>query len=136
MLVMATPTDPTQVATTVLGMLREGRFEEFATLFGPALAEAASADTVRVAWTAEIAKIGGVTAVGPTVLEPVDSESVRAKVPVIGDSGELSVRMVIDSAGLLQGFRLAPPEESAWRPPHYAVSRRFTEREVTLTSGS
>ena len=133
---MATLTDPTEVAETVLEMLRGERFDELATLFGPALAVAVSADTIRVAWAAETAKIGGVDAVGPAVLEPLDTGSTRAKVPVTGGVGGLVVRMVIDSAGLLQGFRLAPPEDSAWEPPRYAVPRRFSEREVGLESGA
>ncbi|MBO0852354.1 MAG: alpha/beta hydrolase [Nocardia sp.] len=117
-------------------MLRGERFDELVTLFGPALAATVSVDTIRVAWAAETAKIGGVEAVGPTVLEPLDAGATRTKVPVTGGVGGLVVRMVIDSAGLLQGFRLAPPEDSAWEPPRYAVPRRFREREVIVESGS
>ncbi|MFF0456374.1 hypothetical protein [Nocardia africana] len=133
---MATWTDPAEVATAVLELLREDRFDELASLFGSALAAAVSADTIRVAWTAETAKIGEIQAIGQTVLEPADDGTVRAKVPVTGSAGGLVVRMAVDSAGLLRGFRLAPADESAWRPPRYASPRRFTEREVSVESGS
>jgi len=130
-----TSTDPAAAAADVLAMLRAGQFDELAKLFAPGLAAVTSADALRLAWTVEIAKIGGISAVAAAVTERLDDELVRVRVPVTGAQGGLEVRMSVDAAGLLHGFRLAPPADSAWTPPRYASPRKFTEREVTLGAG-
>ncbi|MGV9679467.1 hypothetical protein ACWDSJ_29670 [Nocardia sp. NPDC003482] len=133
---MTTHTDPATVAADVLHLLRAERFDELATRFAPRLAAAVSPDTTRLAWTTEIAKIGGIDTVGPAATERLDTELTRVRVPVTGTRGGLEVRMSVDAAGLLHGLQLAPPRDSLWAPPDYARPRRFTEREVTLEAES
>ncbi|MFF3572837.1 alpha/beta hydrolase [Nocardia jiangxiensis] len=128
-------TDPAAVATTVVEMLREGRFDDLVELFAPALAAAVSADTVRTGWAAETAKTGPIRTLGEVTTTPLDDRLTRAVVPMHCENGGLEVRLGVDAAGRLHGLRLAPATESDWTPPPYATPRRFTEQEITLECG-
>lgn len=125
-------TSPQAVAASVVEMARDARFAAIEELFAPRLREAVSAETIRAAWAAEIAKIGPVQAVGAPLSEPFGVGLVRVSTPVSGEHGGLTVVVSVDQAGKLNGFRLAPPAGAAWTPPRYAAPGRFTEREVTL----
>jgi dienelactone hydrolase len=126
---------PLAVAVSVIELAREERFSAIEVLFAPRLRAAVSAETIRTAWTAEIAKIGPVRAVGEPVSEPFGEGLVRVSTPLTGDHGGLTVVVSVDQAGKLNGFRLAPPAATTWVPPGYASPDRFTEREVTVGSG-
>ena len=126
---------PAAVAAAVVGWAAERRFADVAELFAPRLRAVASAETLRVGWEGEIARIGPVSAVGGPVSEPAGAGLVRVRVPVTCERGGLTVVMSVDDAGLLHGLRLAPPESTAWEPPSYATADRFTEREVTIGEG-
>ncbi|MEU4247468.1 hypothetical protein AB0F15_08675 [Amycolatopsis sp. NPDC026612] len=128
-------TGPAAVALAVVETTAAGRFAEVEERFAPRLRAAASAETLRVGWETEIAKIGPVRAIGDPVSEPAKAGLVRVSVPVTGARGGLTVVMSVDDAGLLHGLRLAPPSGPAWEPPAYAAPERFTEREVTVGAG-
>jgi hypothetical protein len=132
---MTTQTDSATVAMAVVGMLRDGRFDELEGLFAPSLAAGVSADTVRTGWAAETAKTGEIRTVGDVTVTRLDDQLTRAVVSVYCENGGIQVRLAIDATGQLHGLRLAPPEESAWIPPRYASTRRFTEQEITLDCG-
>ncbi|MFE3190170.1 serine aminopeptidase domain-containing protein [Nocardia sp. NPDC059240] len=131
-----TDKNPATVATTVAELLRDERFDELATLFAPRMAAVVSAETVRVGWTGEIAKIGAVRELGTPVVEPSDDGLTKTQVLVTCESGGLAVHLAVDAAGLLHGLRLAAPAESGWTAPDYASPRLFTEREISLGSGA
>lgn len=114
---MTTQTNPATVATNVVTMLREARFDDLEELFAPALAAAVSADTVRTGWLGEAAKVGTIRTLGEVAITPLDDELTRAVVLVHGENGGLEVRLAVDTAGRLHGLRLAPPTESDWSPP-------------------
>ncbi len=126
---------PAAVAAAVVGLATERRFADVEALFAPRLRAVASAETLRVGWEGEIAKIGPVSAVGGAVSEPGEAGLVRVRVPVTCERGGLTVVMSVDDAGLLHGLRLGPPAGAAWEPPDYATPKRFTEREVAVGSG-
>ncbi|APB00434.1 alpha/beta hydrolase [Nocardia seriolae] len=132
---MTVDLDSTTVATTVAELLREERFDELAKLFAPRLAAAVSADTVRVGWTGETAKIGAVRDIGPPVAGPAKDGLATVRVAVTCERGGLVVHLAVDADGALHGLRLAAPEESGWTPPDYAAPRLFTERDITLGAG-
>ncbi|HEY3483491.1 MAG TPA: hypothetical protein VGL02_31875, partial [Streptomyces sp.] len=127
---------PATVATTVVGLAAERRFADVEELFAPRLRAVASAETLRVGWEGEIARIGAVSAVGGPVSEPAKAGLVRVSVPVTGERGGLTVVMSVDDAGLLHGLRLAPPAGSAWEPPPYATPKRIAEHEVSVGAGA
>jgi dienelactone hydrolase len=127
--------DPSGTAVAVVEMARTGRFAEIEELFAPPLRAVVSAETVRVAWVAEMSKRGSVSAVGEPVIEPTETGLVRVSVPVTCEHGGLRVVMSVDDAGMLQGLRLAPAVTTAWTPPPYAAPRRFREHDVTVGSG-
>ena len=127
-------TDAPAVATAVVEMARDGRFAEVEALFGARLRAAVSAGTLRAAWLAEQAKLGQVTGIGEPETTPGEPGVTRVIMPVSFERGELSVYMSVDSGGMLQGLRLAPPE-GGWAPPPYASPGRFTEQEVTVGEG-
>nr|WP_040446305.1 alpha/beta fold hydrolase [Ktedonobacter racemifer] len=130
---MAT-TDATVIAITVVEMARDGRFADIEELFAPPLRAAVSAETVRVAWLAEIGKSGPVSTIGEPLLDQMGEGLVRVSIPVTCEHGELTMVMSVDSKGLLNGFRLAPPATS-WTQPTYADPDSFDERDVTVGSG-
>lgn len=132
---MTSGTDPAVVATAVVDMTIEGRFADVEELFAPRLRAAASAETLRVGWEGELARIGPISAVGEPASEPAEEGLVRVSVPVTCEHGGLAVVIWVDDAGMLQGMRLAPPASTSWEPPSYAVSQRFVEHEVTVGSG-
>jgi dienelactone hydrolase len=124
------------IARAVVEMARDGRFVEMELLFAPPLRAVASAETVRVAWSAEISKCGRVSTIGDPVSEQVKEGLIRVRVPVICEHGELTVLMSVDSQGKLQGLRLTAPQAAiSWMPPVYANPKKFTERDVTVGSG-
>ncbi|WP_163567976.1 alpha/beta hydrolase [Fodinicola feengrottensis] len=117
-------------------MTRNGRFAEVEELFGPRLRAAASADTLRIGWEGELARIGPVLAVGEPLSEPAKPGLVRVSIPVTCERGGLTVVLgVDDDDGMVQGMRLAPPAGGAWEPPGYANPKRFAEHEVTIGDG-
>ncbi|WP_063712608.1 alpha/beta hydrolase [Nocardia concava] len=132
---MTVDIDSATVATTVAEMLRDERFDDLAELFAPRMAAVVSAETVRVGWTGEIAKIGAVRAIGNAAVERVDDELVKVSVPVTAERGGITVYLAVDADGRLHGLRLAGPAESGWTPPDYAIPGLFREREVTLGDG-
>ncbi|MEU9023471.1 hypothetical protein [Actinomadura sp. NPDC048394] len=128
--------DAEGIAAGVVRSLRDGRFAEVEALFAAPLRAVASAGTVRVAWTDEIARRGPVTSVGDPAAEPLGTDLTRVSVPVGCERGALTVVMSVDAAGLLNGLRLAPGGTAApWNPPPYADPSAFEEREVTVGSG-
>lgn len=133
---MAVGADPAAIAAAVVDMVMSRRFADVEALFAPRLRAVASADTLRVGWDAEIAKIGPISGAGQPVTEPFIEGLVRARVSVTtGEHGGLTVVMSVDDAGMLHGLLFAPPASSSWEPPSYAAPERFTEHEVTVGSG-
>jgi uncharacterized protein len=126
---------PLEIAASVIEMLRDERFSDIEELFAPQLRAAVSAETIRTAWTAEVAKTGPVAAAGTPVSEPFGDGLVRVSTPVTGERGGLTVVVSVDGTGRLNGFRLGPADSAVWTPPGYAAPGRFTEREVTVGSG-
>lgn len=129
-------TDSVATARAVVEMARDGRFAEAEQLFAPPLRAVVSAETLRVAWMAEIGRNGSVTAVGEPASEPAQAGLVRVSVPVTCEHAGLTVVMSLDDTGLLHGLRLAPAVATSWTPPRYATPNRFAEHEVTIGSGA
>ncbi len=95
---------------------------------------------MQAAWDAEIGRQGPVTSIGEPVTEPTPSGVVVVKLPVTCQRGGLTVVVWVAGAGVLAGLQLAPPEAAAptptWVPPPYADPATFTEREITLGTGT
>ncbi|MEU8955060.1 hypothetical protein AB0C93_12235 [Streptomyces sp. NPDC048518] len=104
-------------------------------LFAPPLRAAVSAEALRLAWTAEAAGQGGVTAIEEPVTEAGETDPVRVRIPVTCIDGRFVVVTSVGEDGLLQGLRLDAHGGAEWRPPHYADGDRFTERDILLGDG-
>ncbi|GAA4555488.1 alpha/beta hydrolase [Planotetraspora kaengkrachanensis] len=127
---------PTAVAATVVEMAQSGRFEDIEELFAPPLRAVVSAETVRVAWEAQLSTMGSITAVGAPITEPPKGGPVRISLPLTYERGGLTLVMSVDADGLLQGLQLAPALTTPWTPPPHTRRRRFDEHEVTVGSGA
>ncbi|MGW3348538.1 alpha/beta fold hydrolase [Nonomuraea rubra] len=127
---------PGAVAVSVVGMAVEGRFEEIEKLFAPSLQAVVSGQMLRDAWLGEIGKRGGVADVGQPVSEAAGAGLVRVSVPVGCQQGGITLVVVVDEAGGLQGLQLAPAMAAPWEPPPYAEPGRFSEQDVTVAAGS
>jgi dienelactone hydrolase len=132
---MAAAAGPAAIAIAVVEMAHDGRFAEIEDLFAPPLRAAVSAETLRVAWDAEMGRHGPLSAVGEPVSEPARAGLVRVSVPVTCEHGGLTMVMSVDGAGLLQGLRIGPPASTSWTPPSYAAPKRFAEHDVMVGSG-
>jgi uncharacterized protein len=122
------------VHAAVVEITRDGRFDEVKALFAPRLRAVVSAGTLGAAWATERARLGPVIRTGTPVTEPGEPGQVLVVVPVVFERGELSVRMAIDSGGMLHGLRLAHAV-GGWEPPPYAAPKRLSEQDVTVGDG-
>jgi dienelactone hydrolase len=133
---MADDMSPRAVGPAVAGLARDKRFAEIEELFAPRLRAAMSAETLRLAWGAELDRCGPVSAIGAPAADPARAGLIRVTVPVTCARGGLTLIMSVDGGGLLHGLRLGPPAVARpWKPPRYAAPKRFEEREVTVGSG-
>ncbi|MFG3283326.1 hypothetical protein [Streptomyces sp. NPDC048111] len=124
-----------QIAVRVVQWARDGRFGEVIALFSPPLRAAVTVEALQAAWLAETAATGSVTDLGEPSSEALRPDLVRVSVPVVCERGQFTAVMSVDSAGLLNGLRLAPAAGEPWAPPSYADPDAFEEREVTLGVG-
>ncbi|RJO78375.1 DUF3887 domain-containing protein [Nocardia panacis] len=120
---------PNAIGTRVAELARTRQFTDIEALFTPELRAAVSAETLAVAWSGEVAKIGEVREVRPAIVEPM-GDLTRVSVPVSCERGALTIVVSVDHAGQLNGFRLAPPATSLWTPPRYVDPRAFVERDL------
>ena len=58
------PSTASTIAAAVVELARDERFAQIEEMFAPRLRAMVSVDSLRTAWTAEISKLGLVTAVG------------------------------------------------------------------------
>ncbi|MEV0617877.1 alpha/beta hydrolase [Nonomuraea sp. NPDC050404] len=128
--------DPAAIAVSVVELAREGRFGEIEKLFGAQLRAVVSAQMLQVAWVAEVGKRGSASGVGQPVSEAAGAGLVRVSVPVVCEQGELTLIVLVDDIGELQGLQLAPANTAPWSPPPYAEVERFSEQEVTVDADS
>ncbi|MFD4562791.1 dienelactone hydrolase family protein [Streptomyces sp. NPDC058469] len=125
-----------ETAVLVVAWARDGRFKEIAALFAPPLRAALTAETLQAAWLAETAGTGPVTDLGEPSSESLRPDLIRVSVPVVCERGQFSAVMSVDSAGLLNGLRLAPPACEPWAAPSYADPDAFEEHDVTVGAGA
>ncbi|MFF1449670.1 alpha/beta fold hydrolase [Streptomyces sp. NPDC058274] len=123
-------------AVMVVAWARDGRFREIAALFAPLLRAALTAETLQAAWLAETAGTGPVTDLGEPSSESLRPDLIRVSVPVVCERGQFTAVMSVDSAGLLNGLRLAPPVGEPWAAPSYADPDAFEERDVKVGAGA
>jgi dienelactone hydrolase len=120
-------------------MARTGRFDDIRDLFAPELRSLVAAETLEAAWSAELERLGPLTAVGVPLREPAGAGAIVVKVPVTCERGALVVVLSLTAAGMLGGIQLAPPAAAEpiapWQPPPYVDPTAFDERDVTLGSG-
>ncbi|WTX00155.1 alpha/beta fold hydrolase [Streptomycetaceae bacterium NBC_01309] len=124
-----------ETARGLAALLLAERFGEVVELFAPQLRAAVSAEALRLAWTAEAAGLGGVTAIEEPVTEAGESDPVRVRIPVTCANGSFTVVTSVGGDGLLLGLRLDLYGGAEWQPPHYVDAGRFTERDVLLGTG-
>ncbi|WP_333736261.1 alpha/beta hydrolase [Streptomyces sp. IBSBF 2806] len=123
-------------AVLVVEWARDGRFAEIAALFAPPLRAMLTAEALQAAWLAETAGTGPVTDFGEPSSEHLRPDLIRVSIPVTCERGQFTAVMSVDSAGLLNGLRLAPPASDPWAPPPYADPYAFEEHDVTVGSGA
>jgi hypothetical protein len=125
-----------ETAVLVVAWARYGRFREIAALFAPPLRAALTAEALQAAWLAETAGTGPVTDLGEPSSESLRPDLIRVSVPVVCERGQFTAVMSVDSAGLLNGLRLAPPACAPWAAPSYADPDAFEEHDVTVGAGA
>ncbi|MER7827968.1 dienelactone hydrolase family protein [Streptomyces sp. NPDC096097] len=125
-----------KTAVSVVEWARDGRFKEIAALFAPPLRAVLTAEALQAAWLAETAGSGPVTDLGEPSSEPLRPDLIRVSVPVVCGRGQFTAVMSVDSSGLLNGLRLAPPACDPWAAPSYADPDAFEEYDVTVGVGA
>jgi dienelactone hydrolase len=129
----------TQPALTVLGLAQGNRFDEIREMFAPNLRALVAADALRAAWTAELAKIGAVTAIGAPISEAAGPDTMVVRVLVTGEHGAMTLVVSIADGDWLTGLQLAPAAAAEpvapWQAPSYVDELTFVEAEVTVGTG-
>lgn len=125
-----------ETAVLVVEWARDGRFGKIAALFAPPLRAALTAEALQAAWLVETAGSGPVTDLGEPSSEALRPDLIRVSVPVVCERGQFTAVMSVDSAGLLNGLRLAPPACDPWAAPSYADPDAFEEHDVTVGAGA
>ncbi|MGW7276341.1 hypothetical protein ACWGH5_38325 [Streptomyces sp. NPDC054864] len=97
---------------------------------------ALTAETLQAAWLAHTAGTGRVTDFGEPSKECLRPDLIRVSVPVVCERGQFTAVMSVDSAGLLNGLRLAPPVGEPWTAPSYADPGAFEEHDVMVGAGA
>jgi uncharacterized protein len=132
--------DPEKQTLAVLAMAQEGRFREIRNLFAKELQPLVTAEALRVAWEAELTRVGPVRSIGSPVSEPGLQGSTTVRVLVICDHGSFALISSIAGPGTFTGLQIAPRAAAEavaqWGPPDYADTSSFVEQEVELGSGS
>lgn len=132
-------TSPVQTSLAVLERARTGRFDQIRDLFAPNLRPMVTAETLRAAWEAELARHGPVNSLGTPVAEPAQEGVVVVRVPVRCERGCLTLVVSVHESGWLTGLQLGPASAAEptapWGPPTYAHPDMFDEQDVTVGSG-
>jgi dienelactone hydrolase len=121
------------LATTILDHAQADRFDEIRDLFAPELRVLVPPETLRAAWTATVAGLGSVTAIGEEAIGEGPGVQL-SRTPVRFEHGELAV-VISTSGDWIVGIQLEPPKSSQddeWTPPAYTDPAAFTEEEITL----
>jgi uncharacterized protein len=134
--------DPGEQGLMAVQRLVEGRFTDLLVFFTPGLRDVLTADEVSGGWAVMREMHGDVCAVGlPMCSAAGSSGAILVRVPVKCERGGFVVVVSIDADdGQFAGLRMvsdsAPPATSPWVPARYVDPRSFTEREVTIGTGS
>jgi uncharacterized protein len=133
------PDSPAEITLAVIGMARDGRFEEVRDLFVEQLRPMVAAEALRAAWDAEVSRLGPICSVGAPVSEEGPQHMVVVRALVTGERGSMAVVASLTRLGQLTGIQLAPPSAAEpitpWEPPGYARPEQFEEAEVTVGLG-
>ncbi len=133
-------TTPVATRLTVLELAQAGRVAEIRDLFAPPLRAMVTAEALRVAWAAELARQGPVSSIGTPVSEPAGPGMAMVRIPVTCGRGELTVLVNVHQEGWLAGIQVAPVSAAApaapWERPPYADPQAFDEHDLTVGSGS
>ncbi len=130
--------EPTAAATTVLTLAQAGDFTAIREMFAEALRPLVSAEALRAAWSAEVERLGPLTATGAAVAEQAVGGARVVRIPLTFERGALTlVLSLIEDSGLT-GLQLAPDaaEAAAWQTPASVDPASFEEVEVTVGTGA
>lgn len=122
-----------QRAAEAAGLLVEGRYEELAARFSPAMKQAAPPEKLRPAVEPALKPLGAVKRIGEPQIGRLTGMD-AALVPVEFEGGSLQIQVTFDSSGAIAGLFLRPPGFTltpAWQRPPYSRPEAFEEREVT-----
>jgi dienelactone hydrolase len=129
---------PVTAGLAVLDLARQGRFDEIRQMFAPQLQPMVTAEQLRVAWDAELARRGPIRSVGKALCEPAGPGMFLVRVPVACQLSALTLLVSVHESGSLVGIQLADAAAAqptvAWGTPAYADPARFDEHDVTLGS--
>jgi uncharacterized protein len=126
----------TDIATTILGHARAGRFDAVREMFAPNLRGLVPIEALGATWSAAVARFGEVTVAGSPRTEDGPDGSRVTRVLVTFEHGALD--LVVGLAGeWVVGINLTPPAAPAaaapeWAAPIYADPATFDERDVTV----
>jgi dienelactone hydrolase len=130
---------PAQRSVAVLEMAQAGRFGEIRQLFAAPLRPLVSAEALRAAWEAELARHGPVSAVGAAISDPAHAGVIVVKIPVTFERGAVTLVVAVTKRGRLAGLQLAAASAAeptvAWAPPDYAHPTTFGEQDLELRAG-
>ncbi len=125
-------------ARTVATLAQSGDFAAIRAMFVDSLRPMVAADMLRAAWSAEIDRLGPLTAIGAPAADKAIGGARVVRVPLTFERGALTLVLSLVEDGGLTGLQLAPPATepvAAWQPALSIDTAAFEEIDVTLGSG-
>jgi uncharacterized protein len=138
---MGTDEAAEQLAVSVLGEARAGKFEQITGWFAPSLRGLVPAEGLRAAWAARTGGLGAIVSAGAPVSEAAGAGAVVVRVPVTAEHGSFTLAASV-ADGWLAGLEITPgteappvPAVQPWQPPGYADPAAFAEHDVAVGTG-
>lgn len=131
-----TVTDYEALARTITTDLAARRFDQVVARFSPAVAQVLDVPKLAASWDSVIAQFGAFGAIEGVKQEEKNGARIVYLTCAFA-RGKLVLIIAFDSSNRIAAFTSMLPESGeSWKPPAYSKPDAFTERAVTITTGS
>jgi uncharacterized protein len=130
----STTNNAEQLARTFVSLLAQQEFQKATDKFDNTMRTALPPDQLKTAWISLLKTGGAFQKMEAARTETVEQYRV-VFVTCQFQKQQLDVKVVIDKAGRIAGLFFVPSQVAEYRPPDYAKSSLFTDKEVTVGTG-
>ncbi len=128
--ISAAPETREQLARRFVALLIEGQFEKATESFDESMKAAVPSTKLKAIWMDQLDRLGACERIESTRTE-LYQQYRFIFVTCQFEKQRIDVKVVVDQRGRIAGFFLVPSQAAQYRPPVYAKSDLFGERDVT-----